>query len=573
MVWLFLLLILRILFPWLPSVAWKSLILDVGVAASLLYLFRSHQVSRAIKAWAILRRQNHEFIMRRKLNIALASDLLRLISLPFAILWLWRWREGIQNIFASPPTLREFNFIDTYLFCLFVAMLLDTERFRRWLTTMHMTSTRKMLLQYSAAILIGGFLLVMPSSVQQGQSLSLLDSMFITVSALSVTGLSPIDVGTVLSLSGQLILLILIQLGGLGIVLITAGFSFMTFRRVSMNSILLGREMYSNARAGEVPEFLTRVVACTLIIEILGAVALYFTLPSDTPHRIFIAIFHAVSAFCNAGFSTYSTGLHETVFYTPGIGVICLLIIVGGLGFPIIFDLWSAFVKRERLSRILSPHARLTLYVMLFLLILGPIIFFTLETLRPTAEVGHLQRLANSIFYSISSRTAGFNMFPVDSFHASALFWLILLMVIGANPTSTGGGIKTTTIGVLITAVVRSIRGDLQTTFEGRTIPQETISRALTVVTLYMFVAGVATMILVITENLPPFALAFEVISALSTVGLTLSVTAKLTTFGKVVIMVLMLFGRIGILSFLLAGLGNVSRSKVSYPEDDFFVG
>lgn len=573
MVWLLLLLILRIAFPWLPPVAWKSLTLDVGVAASLIYLFRSHQVTRAITAWAILRRRNHEFIMRRQLNLALASDLLRLISLPFAVLWLWRWRDGLQHIFSHPPTLREFNFIDAYLFCLIVAYFLDTERFRRWLLKMHMTSSRQMLLQYSVAILLGAILLVMPSSVQEGQALSLLNSMFITVSALSVTGLSPIDVSTVLSFSGQVILLVLIQLGGLGIVLITAGFSFMTFRRVSMNSILLGREMYSTARAGEVPEFLTRVVAVTLLTETLGAVALYFSLPQDTPNRVFTAVFHSVSAFCNAGFSTFSVGLHESAFYVPGIATICLLIVIGGLGFPIMFDLWGAFVKRERLSRMLSPHARLTLYVMLFLLVFGPIVFFTLETLRPSAELGLWQRIGNSIFYSISARTAGFNMFLVDSFHASALFWLILLMAIGANPSSTGGGMKTTTIGVLITAVVRTIQGHQQTTFEGRAIPQETISRALTVVALYVFVAGIATMILVITENIPPFALAFEVISALSTVGLTISVTAKLTSFGKIVIMMLMLFGRIGILSFLLAGIGNMSPSKVSYPEDDFFVG
>lgn len=563
---------MRIAYPWIPSAEWKPLLLDVGVGLSLLYLFRSMQVSRALEAWYFLKRKAHQ-IMRRQLSLALASDLLRLISIPFAGLWLWRWRAGIESIYANAPTVREFNFIDSFIFCLFLAYFLDTQKFRRWLFKMHLTSGRQILIQYTVTILLGSFLLVMPSSVVEGKALSLIDSMFITISALSVTGLTPVDVGTVLTFSGQVILLILIQLGGLGIVLITAGFSFMTFRRLSMNSILLGREMYSTCRAGEVPDFLTRVVVVTLLTEMLGTVALYFSLPADTPNRLFTATFHAVSAFCNAGFSTYSAGLHETVFHSFGIVTICLLITIGGLGFPIILDLWSSFQKRQRVIRFLSPHARLTLYMMSLLFVLGPIVFFLLESLRPEADLGVWQRIANAVFYSISARTAGFNLFLVDAFHPSALFWLILLMAIGANPSSTGGGMKTTTIGVLITAVVRTIQGHSQITFNGRAIPQQTFARALTVVVLYISVAGLAVTLLVISENLPPFSLAFEVISALSTVGLTMSVTAKLTVFGKIVIMFLMLFGRIGILSFLLAGLGNTTSTKVTYPEDDFFVG
>lgn len=547
--------------------------LDVGIAASLLYLIRSNQISRALTAWAILRRKNHEFIMRRQLNLALASDLLRLISLPFAVMWLWRWREGIQHIFSHPPSVREFNYIDAFLFCLILAYFLDTSRFRKWLFKMKMTSGRQVLIQYSMAVLAGTFLLLLPSSLQPGKSLSLIDSMFVTISALSVTGLSPVDVSSVLSFSGQVILLILIQLGGLGIVLITAGFSFMTYRRLSMNSILLGKEMYSTVGAGEVPEFLTRVVAVTLLTETLGAIALYLSTPPDLPNRIFVSVFHAVSAFCNAGFSTVSAGLHEGPFYSFGIVTICFLIVIGGLGFPIMFDLWSAFLKREKSLRLMSAHARLTLYITVFLLIVGPLVFFVLETVRPMADVDWVTRLANSVFYSISARTAGFNMFQVDSFHTSALFWLIVLMAIGANPSSTGGGMKTTTVGVLMMAVVRTIQGHRQTIFEGRAIPIVTLSRALTVVVLYLFVASVAMMILVITERVPPFAIAFEVISALSTVGLTMSVTPKLTVFGKIIIMALMLFGRIGILTFLLAGIGRTESKKMRYPEDNFFVG
>lgn len=572
MVWLLALLIIRIVYPMTSDSDWKSLIVDAGLISSLIYLARSHQISRALEAWNVLKSKHHD-IMRRQLNLALTSDLLRLISLPFAGMWLWRWRDGWMGIFENRPSAREFNYVDAFLFCLFLAYLLDTEKFRQSLLKMQMTSGRQVLIQYTAAILAGTFLLEMPMSLNPGQSLSIIDALFVTVSALSVTGLSPVDVSAVFSLHGQVILLGLIQLGGLGIVLITAGFSFMTYKRLSMNSILLGREMYNTCRTGEVPEFLTRVVALTLSFELLGAVSLYFNLPHDTPNRIFTAIFHSVSAFCNAGFSTFSTGLHETPFSIVGVITICFLIILGGMGFPILLDIWTSLQKRDRHFRILSPHARLTLYVMTLLLILGPIVFFILETLRPTAELNLWTRLGQSLFYSISSRTAGFGMIPLDTFHPSALFWIILLMAIGANPSSTGGGIKTTTVGVLISAVIRTIQGHRQTTFNGRAIPLATMSRALTVVALYLFVAGVAIMLLVITERAHPFSVAFEVFSALSTVGLSLGITAQFSVFGKITLMFLMLFGRIGILSFLLAGIGRTTPSKVKYPEDDFFVG
>ncbi len=572
MIWLVSLLVVTIAYPYVPPAIWKPLALDVSVFACLIYLFRSNQLARAIEAWYFLRRKSNH-IMRRQLSLALASDLLRLISLPFAGMWLWRWVKGFEYVMTTAPTVRQFNHVQAFLFCLLLAYVLDTAKFRRWLYKMHMTSGREVLFQYSAAVITGTFLLLMPFSLNPGKSLAVIDSMFVTVSALSVTGLTPIDVSGTFSRTGMIILLMLIQLGGLGIVLITAGFSIMTFRRLSMNSILLGREMYSTARAGELPDFLTRVITTTLLVEIMGSVAIYLSLPKNMPDRLFFSVFHAVSAFCNAGFSTASTGLLDTPLYIPGMVTICMLIILGGLGFPIMFDLWNSIVRRERSVYLLTPHAKLTLLVMAVLLVLGPTLFFLLESLRPSADITLGHKIANSVFYSISARTAGFNMFLIDSFNTSALFWLILLMAIGANPSSTGGGIKTTTIGVIYAAVICSIRGFNQTTFAGRAIPIIVISRALTVISLYFFIAGLALIILVTTERAPPFALAFEVVSALSTVGLSMSVTPQLTVVGKLIIMFLMLFGRIGILTFVLAGIGKTRTTKIRYPTDDFFVG
>lgn len=538
---------------------------------ALLHLVRTNKVAEAWQAWQFLRYRRHKRV-KIQLNLALASDLLRLLALPFVGLWFFRWFGVWPDLLGHLPSSRDLTYLDVCIGALGLSSALDAKWLAKMLSRIQMTTGRQVLLHYGAAIILGTLLLLLPFSLKEGQSLTVLDALFVVVSALSVTGLTPFDVGTVLAFPGQVILLILIQLGGLGIVLITAGFSIATFDRLSLNSVLLGREMYSSCRVGDVPQFLARVVGLTVAVEALGALLIYFSLPDDMNGRWFYAVFHSVSAFCNAGFSLDSASLNGSSFGFYSISVICFLIVLGGFGFPMLLDLGNSF-QRRRVRDLVTPHMRLTVTVMVLLLMGGTVFFFLLESLRPSADLGHWERLAQSIFYSISSRTAGFGMVPVETFHFSALFGLILLMAVGANPSSTGGGMKTTTIGVLLMSVLHTLRGSRQTVFGRRAIPAETVARALTIVVLYLATSGLALTLLVISEDASPFALGFEVISALSTVGLSMGVTAGLSPFGKVVVMFLMLFGRIGILSIVLVGLGQVSPSRVRYPEDDFFVG
>nr|BFD67756.1 TrkH family potassium uptake protein [Bdellovibrio sp. HAGR004] len=548
-----------------------SVILDLGVLGSLLYLIRTNKVSEAWQAWQFLRYRRHKRI-KIQLSLALASDLLRLLALPFIGLWFFRWVGAWPDILGHLPSAQEMTYLDACIGALGISSALDARWLGKLLARVHMTSGRQVLLHYGAAIVLGTVFMLMPFSLNEGQNLKVIDAVFVVISALSVTGLSPIDVGAVLSFPGQVILLILIQLGGLGIVLITAGFSIATFERLSLNSVLLGREMYSSCRVGDVPQFLARVVGLTVALEAFGALLIYFSLPPDMSGRWFYAVFHAISAFCNAGFALDAASLSGSAFGFFSISVLCCLIVLGGFGFPLLLDLGSAF-QEKRSRGVVTPHMRLTLTVMVVLLVVGTLFFFLLESLRPSADLGHWERLGQSVFYSISSRTAGFGMVPVETFHFSALFGLILLMAVGANPSSTGGGMKTTTIGVLLMSVWHTLRGSHQTVFSKRAIPSETVARALTIVVLYLATSGLALTLLVISEEASPFALGFEVISALSTVGLSMGITAGLSSFGKIIIMFLMLFGRIGILSIVLAGLGHVSPSRVRYPEDDFFVG
>lgn len=572
MFWLVILIFIRLIFPWLtPDHAGSSVILDLTALGALFFLIRTNKVSEAWDHWQFLRYRNHKKVAVR-FNLALASDFLRLLSLPFIGLWFFRWIKSWPEVLVQLPSPQDLTYLDIFICAVGISTLLDAKWLSRLLSRVHITTGRQILIHYSVAIVLGTFFIILPFSLNENQALSLVDAVFVVISALSVTGLSPIDIATVFSFPGQFILLVLIQLGGLGVVFITAGFSIATYDRLSMNSLLLGREMYNSCRVGDVPKFLAKVVGLTVFIESLGAVLIYMSLPPEMPNRWFSAVFHAVSAFCNAGFSLDSANLNGAPFGFFSITIICLLIVFGGLGFPILMEIGNLFRRQSFRSKV-SPHVRLTLLVMFFLLFAGTAFFYLFESLRPSASLTPWERLGQSLFYSISSRTAGFGMVPVETFHLSALFGLVLLMIVGANPSSTGGGVKTTTLGVLLMSVLHTLKGSKQTVFAGRSIPGDTVARALTIVVLYLVTSGLALTILVISEDVSSFALGFEVVSALSTVGLSMGVTAKLSSFGKIIIMFLMLFGRVGILSIVLAGLGHVSPSRVRYPEDDFFVG
>jgi trk system potassium uptake protein TrkH len=385
--------------------------------------------------------------------------------------------------------------------------------------------------------------------------------------------LSPVDISQVLTQWGQFILLLMIQLGGLGIIMVTAVFSYAANSRLSLNSMQLGQTTFGTHHAGEIPRFLSRVVYVTLFFESLGVLLLYYSLPEGYPNRLFCAIFHSVSAFCNAGFSIFPNNLQASPFFGGGIVVICLLIMIGGLGFPVLFDIQQVFLQRKVAYERLSPHSKLSLVVTFILFVGGAGLFFLFEITHLSSGLDFFSSLQQSIFYSITARTAGFNMLPVENFHTSAQLFLMLLMLIGASPASTGGGIKTTTVGVLFATVYSTIVNKNQTVVFRREIPYQVVKKSLSIVIIYFLIAGLALTVLTITEQRSSFELGFEVISALSTVGLSLGVTPHLSFLGKLIIMFLMLFGRLGILTIVLVGFSHAKPSRIRYPEDDFYVG
>jgi trk system potassium uptake protein len=572
--WLLSLLIFfRLSLSWVQSHYVYEIIFDCVLLYMVWPLIKKIQVGQAIQAWRYLK-YRQSFRKRIEFISAIVLDILRIMAFCYLGFWLLRWTQVDWTSVESTIKERDLNFLDAFFLCFFLSQVATAHKWGWWLSKFHFSHGRQILFHYLVTIFLATFLLLMPFAVQPHQSLSLIDSFFLSVSALSVTGLSPVDISQVLTQWGQFILLVLIQLGGFGVIMITAAVSFAANRRVSLSSMVLGQTTFGTANAGDMPRFLTKVFSVTVLFESFGALFLYFSLPEGHPHRLFHAIFHSVSAFCNAGFSLFPDSLNQSPLLGGGLIVICFLIILGGLGFPVLFDLEKMLKQKKSLGwDSLSPYSRLVLLSTVVLLLGGASFFFLFESFHSESSLGFFELLGQSLFYSVSSRTAGFNLLPVDTFHPSVQAFLLLLMAIGANPASTGGGLKTTTVGVLFITVYNTLRNQDQAVIFGRSISYNIVKKALSIVVLYLMIAGLAMTILIVTEGQSSLEISFEVISALSTVGLSLGLTSKLSFLGKLVVMFLMLFGRIGILTIVLAGIGEKKKSNVRYPEDDFFIG
>jgi trk system potassium uptake protein TrkH len=341
--------------------------------------------------------------------------------------------------------------------------------------------------------------------------------------------------------------------------------------------VLLGN-MLSTNRPDQLGAILRAVFLTTLSIEACGAVLLFFRWRHvfDPELAWYTSIFHAISAFCNAGFSTFSTSLMD---FAPSAGInlsICGLIILGGLGFRTLRDLKSLFSKgsfRQKIGRI-SVQSKIILSVTGILLGAGMLLFFLLESSHLLQGASLKDRFLASIFQSVTCRTAGFNTVDFAQLHPATLMLSIILMFIGAAPGSTGGGLKVTTVAILIGTVIAAARGRSRLDFFHRTIPVKVLYQTLVVITIYLFVAVLVSFLLSITEqHSTPLDLIFETISALGTVGLSTGVTSHLSLGGKILIIITMFLGRIGPFTLALAIGQRQFRESYNYPEEEVQIG
>jgi len=426
------------------------------------------------------------------------------------------------------------------------------------------------------AILIGTALLLLPASTVS-RRIGLVEALFTATSAVCVTGLVVVDTATYFTKLGQIIILCLIQLGGLGIMTFSTMILLAAGRRISFQDKILVQESFLPAAPKDFRTLIRNVFIMTGLIEMAGAGLLFirFSQLFPWPQALFDSLFHSIAAFCNAGFSTFSQNLEG---FTGDILVnltIVGLIILGGLGFLVIQEVFyfSRPAKEKRRFHF-SLHSKLALSLTASLIIFSFLLFFWLENSSGLSNLGWKEKILASLFQVVTPRTAGFNTIDLESLKTASVFLLIGLMFIGASPGSTGGGIKTITIGVVLAFLRSKIMAREKVNVFYRTIPTECLTRAFTLIFLALSWIGVASFLLLAAQ---PGAMMkevlFEVFSAFGTVGLSLGITPELTPLGKIIIVVTMYVGRIGPLSLLAALSRSKSWGQFEYVEETVMIG
>jgi trk system potassium uptake protein TrkH len=429
-----------------------------------------------------------------------------------------------------------------------------------------------LLVGYSAVIIVGTLLLVLPVSSRRG-NISPLDAFFTATSATAVTGLTVVPTGSHFSVFGQVVILLLIQVGGLGIMTTSTVFALLLGRRIGIRQRLTIREDLGQLTMAGIVRLIKYILCLTFGIEFLGAVILFLRFISEMPlsRAAYFAVFHSISAFCNAGFDLFGDSLESFRDDLVVNLTILFLLVLGGLGFSVIADLYLSKFKHTRLSL----HSKLVLVMTFALIFGGTVMVFILEYSNPRTigELGFGQRLLASLFHGITPRTAGFDTISLGLFRTSTLFIMILLMFVGASPGSTGGGVKTTTFVTLILAVFSTIAGKEDVVAFEKRISHDTVGRALTVVMLASILIVFVTIVLTTVEDMPFIDILFETVSAFGTVGLSTGITRSLSGMGKTLIIITMFIGRVGPLTVAIALRDDKSKASFRYPEEKIMIG
>ncbi|MHC4461693.1 MAG: TrkH family potassium uptake protein [Planctomycetota bacterium] len=524
-----------------------------------------------------------------------------LLALCIAVFGAGRWFYG-----DDPETLRRFA-VGIYLVLQVVAKLCRTSVN---LAASGRSPTRTLIASFLVLIISGAGLLMLPrASAPDTENMRFVDALFTATSATCVTGLIVKNTGQDFSLMGKLIILSLIQLGGLGIVVFGAVFALLLGQALSLRESVAMQDLLSARTLGRISNMIAFIFVGTILIEAVGAVSIFGMWgdrATDVQQQWFCSIFHSISAFCNAGFSLFEDSFRGYNKRAEVYVVICPLIVLGGLGFGVLYDLVNIaadkikrflkrrFNKRYRFSmeapRRMRLQTKIVLSVSAFLIVLGMLAILLFERYAGPAStamtgtsdgtelapVPASTGILGALFQSITARTAGFNTIDISALSVSSKFILILLMFIGGSPGSTAGGIKTVTLAVVIMTVIAALRKRQEVEMFKRSVRIVVVGRAITVTLLFVAVLFTATLALSITENANGFNMSqimFEAGSALGTVGLTTGITPSLTTAGKWIIIVVMLIGRLGPLTLLAALTFNLKPVRYNYPDEAIIVG
>jgi len=446
------------------------------------------------------------------------------------------------------------------------------------------------ILSFISLILIGCILLLLPNSTYSG--ISFIDALFTSTSAVCVTGLTVVDTGIYFTRFGQIIIISLIQAGGIGIMTFASYFGYFFKGTSSFKKQLLMNELTWPGKLGEVFSTLKRIIIITFFIESLGALLIFFNIDQEAgiqnSEKLFFSVFHSISGFCNAGFSTLGDSLYSLSFrynYSLHI-IIASLFILGGIGFPIVFNILKYLKtkllnsilrffgkKISKLPWILNINTRIVILSTIFLIIFGTLLYFIFEYNNTLAEHNLWGKIIISFFGAVTPRTAGFNTTDTAMLSLPVLLLTLFLMWVGASPASTGGGIKTSTLAIALLNILAITRGKKRLEIFGREIPQTSVNRAFSVMFLSILAISLSVFCVLQFEKDKNFLdVCFECISAFSTVGLSRGITSSLDNYSKCILILTMFTGRVGTLTILIALSKKVIRYKYRYPSEDILI-
>ena len=465
---------------------------------------------------------------------------------------------------AIAHSLPYLSFLTKPLFVYVLLLLLSTIHLSRQTFTLMQTRIKPsllFLLSFVFVILVGAGLLSLPNATTH--RIPFIDALFISTTSVCVTGLTTVDVATSFTHIGHIIIMILIQIGGIGVMTFTSFFALSFMGKSSFTSKMMLKDMLNEDRTGGLFRVILNILFVTLFIEGIGAYFIYMdvrgSLPGGTQQELFYAMFHAVSAFCNAGISTLSGNMYD----------------------PLVADkynlhFWILIGKQKHYihtPRIINVHTYIVVISTLILLITGTAFYLFFEYDNTLGDLPLRGKLANAFLGAVTPRTAGFNVADMATLAPPTLMLTLILMVIGAAPMSTGGGLKVTTVFVALVTTLNAAREKDKVEVRKREIAPFAIRRAFAIIMMYFMWVAIATWVLSYTEKgAPLFSLLFEVVSALSTVGLSIDYTPHLTPIGKIIIISTMLVGRIGVLAFLVSFCKEYTKKDYTYPQENILM-
>ena len=430
-------------------------------------------------------------------------------------------------------------------------------------------------LGFILVILIGALILTLPICTTSGESTNFLDAIFTATSAVCVTGLIVVDTGTYWNMFGQTVIMILIEIGGLGFMSFTTLIAIIFGKKITLRERLILQDAMNTFNIHGLVKMVKYVLLFTVSVQFFGALlfSTQFVPEYGLKTGVFYSIFHSVSAFCNAGFDILGEFSSLTSYNSNAVVILVAsaLIIIGGLGFTV----WNELYTTKSIKRI-SLHAKMVILVTAVLIIGGTILMFVFEHNNPNtmAEMSVVDKIMNSFFASVTPRTAGFNSIPTDGMTTAGKFLTIILMFIGGSPGSTAGGIKTTTIGIVFITVLCVIRGREDSEVFKKRFNKDLVYRAFTLIFIGFILVVSVTMLLSYTEKGASFiSLLYETVSAFGTAGLTIGLTTKLSTIGKILIIFMMYLGRVGPLTVALSLTKKKVNPGIKYPEGKILIG